>query len=337
MPAAPIEPPVVTCPLCGSSGAKEVTERWDGGFFCRCGVCGGEFTPVRAGKAEYYEESYGAAAAEYSDDKWEFRQFFADAAALGFPKTVLDVGCGSGFFLRAAASRGFSVWGIDFNEPAVSHAKSLGFGDRVAVVPVDGVARVFPGIEFGATILFHVLEHLDDPAGTLRLIRERLGPGGILVVAVPNARRAAIRARFGRRREGWDYPPHHLTRWNAESLVRFLRAEGLEIVNVVEERVRSPQQTFSLILGALQLLTATGLGRRAVTGVSSVGTAPAVTVRGTVWRTLSLAKQLAVSVIAVVAFAPVFLLAQLVHLRGTNLYAVARVGRGSPERDRLVE
>lgn len=41
--------------------------------------------------------------------------------------------------------------------------------------------------EFDVAFLVHTLEHLDDPVGVMKRIQSWLKPGGLLIVAVPNA------------------------------------------------------------------------------------------------------------------------------------------------------
>lgn len=45
-----------------------------------------------------------------------------------------------------------------------------------------------PKRRFANILLGHVLEHVDDPAGTLRAVGQWLAPGGRVLAAVPNAR-----------------------------------------------------------------------------------------------------------------------------------------------------
>ena len=72
-----------------------------------------------------------------------------------------------------------------------------------------------------AVVLWHVLEHLDDPLGALERVRSWLKPGGLVLLGVPNP--ASVQARIAG--PGWlhfDAPRHrvHLTPRGLESLVR---------------------------------------------------------------------------------------------------------------------
>ncbi|MBA3306858.1 MAG: methyltransferase domain-containing protein, partial [Thermoleophilaceae bacterium] len=82
--------------------------------------------------------------------------------------------------------------------------------------------------DLGAVVLWHVLEHLAEPALALRCVREWLEPGGLVLIGVPNA--ASLQASVGG--AGWlhwDAPRHrlHLTPGGLRSL---LRATGFEPV-----------------------------------------------------------------------------------------------------------
>jgi 2-polyprenyl-6-hydroxyphenyl methylase / 3-demethylubiquinone-9 3-methyltransferase len=101
---------------------------------------------------------------------------------------VLDVGCGTGFLLERLAERGFSGVGIDLSPESVDHARrrlaEIGAADRLRAEV--GSAYEPPEGPFDLIALTDVLEHLEDPRACLRALRERLAPGGLLVVSTPN-------------------------------------------------------------------------------------------------------------------------------------------------------
>jgi SAM-dependent methyltransferase len=74
----------------------------------------------------------------------------------------------------------------------------------------------FPEESFDAITLHHVVEHLHDPVGTLRICRKILRPGGLISVVTPNFRsRGSVI--FGR---DWYAlaPPFHLVVFTENSL-----------------------------------------------------------------------------------------------------------------------
>lgn len=121
---------------------------------------------------------------------------------------VLEVGAGDGRFVARMRAAGLDAWGID-PSPAAREA-ALGLGVEVVGASVEQAA-VEPASQ-GGVVVWHALEHFDEPAEALRSIRRWLRPGGTLVVAVPNL--AGLAARIGGDRWfGQDVPRHrsHLT------------------------------------------------------------------------------------------------------------------------------
>jgi SAM-dependent methyltransferase len=104
---------------------------------------------------------------------------------------VLDVGCGSGNFLRCMREAGFSVTGI---EPSKTGSK---YGETVQGIEIfNGMAEEYlfenAGRRFDVVTLLNVLEHLTDPKETLLKIKELMAPGAVLAVVVPDARFHAL-------------------------------------------------------------------------------------------------------------------------------------------------
>jgi SAM-dependent methyltransferase len=117
---------------------------------------------------------------------------------------VLDVGCGTGEFLRLARSRyGASCHGVDIDPVLADEAR------RPGVTVTVGELSSLPAEErFDLITMFHVLEHLTDPERTLAAALERLRPGGHLCVEMPVNDGWAFRV-FRRRHWFPLLPPFH--------------------------------------------------------------------------------------------------------------------------------
>lgn len=184
----------------------------------RCLVCGMHwFSPMLIGPPRMYEALTGKDW-YYSAHKWEFRE------ALGFlaqhrPGRLLEVGCGTGAFLKQARRFCGSVHGVEFNADAAAVCRGEGLDVREpSLAEMDD--------SFDAIAAFQLLEHVPDPERMLASWIDRLAPGGYLVIAVPNQDGA-----MGVIEDNYlNCPPHHATRWEERSLRYIAERFGLEVV-----------------------------------------------------------------------------------------------------------
>lgn len=101
---------------------------------------------------------------------------------------TVEFGCGTGRLITLPLRAwGYDVVGVDLDEPSIEHGRSLlteaGL-DPEALQATD--LRDLPGT-FDAVIASEILEHLDDDElhTSLALIRDKLEPGGKLLVTTP--------------------------------------------------------------------------------------------------------------------------------------------------------
>ena len=85
---------------------------------------------------------------------------------------LLDVGAGTGFFLRAAKKRGWTVTGV---EPNLS-ARNLANIKSPNTVFDSDTLRTLPEKSFDVITLWHVLEHLPNLEDDIRIFQKLLKP-----------------------------------------------------------------------------------------------------------------------------------------------------------------
>jgi 2-polyprenyl-3-methyl-5-hydroxy-6-metoxy-1,4-benzoquinol methylase len=168
------------CPACGALDAGWLTG------IARCDSCGHRWMRVTA------DEQRATERATYIDDYAGFRNdpVFAEAiralirrdltVRVPPPARILDVGCGAGEFMSAAAEVGYQVQGIDVS----AAAERLCRGRRLDAVTGNFLSYPLAG-PFDVVTMWDVIEHLREPAAFLARTRDLLRPGGWLVAKIP--------------------------------------------------------------------------------------------------------------------------------------------------------
>ncbi len=94
-------------------------------------------------------------------------------------RSLLEIGCGNGFFLEEALRQGYrDVWGVEPSRHAVSRA-----AEEIRPKIVCDVLRpgLFPDERFDVIVMFQVLDHLSSPDSILLLSWRMLKPGGAIL------------------------------------------------------------------------------------------------------------------------------------------------------------
>ncbi|HEX9576403.1 MAG TPA: class I SAM-dependent methyltransferase, partial [Myxococcales bacterium] len=180
-----------------------------------CAPCGlGHTSPVPEDLSPYYGGGYhgGRHGLTHALCLWRRVRLLDRFGGRG---AVLDVGCGDGSFLAAARGRGWQVAGTEMSSAAT----------REKGIEVHGSIAEAKG-PFDCATLWHSLEHLRDPRGALEQIRQRIAPGGSILVAVPDAQGAQARL-FGTLWRHLDVP-RHLFHFGRASLGALLTRAGFD-------------------------------------------------------------------------------------------------------------
>lgn len=133
------------------------------------------------------------------------------------PKSsVLDIGCGGGGLLHEMKQWGFrDLSGYDpFCTPIDAG------GVRITNTRFDGEA-------FDVVMMHHSLEHVPNPAASLRDALDWLKPNGKLIIRIP------VRQGWAWREYGTNWahldPPRHLYHWTVEGFIRFAEKNDFKV------------------------------------------------------------------------------------------------------------
>jgi len=200
----------------------------------RCPVCELLFDPRRGAQElrdlydESYFEDYGDVASYTGEAGHRRRESARRVRWLrrhGARGRLLEIGAAAGYFLEAARTAGFEVVGVEPSEAMARRGRErAGLDIRAGFIEDADL----PAASFDVVAAWHVLEHIADPVGALRRLRDALRPGGLLFAEVPNVQGHNARA------EKLDWKPlelrHHVAHYGPESLRRLLERAGFEVV-----------------------------------------------------------------------------------------------------------
>lgn len=140
---------------------------------------------------------------------------------------LLDIGCGTGEYLRLLKDIGWSVQGVEPVEKAALAAKNAGI--NVEWKSYEEVE--YPEKSFDVITMWHVLEHFPDPKRALQKVSKMLKDDGLLLIGIPNY------DSFDRRvfREYWNgfEIPLHIYHFTPGSIKNLLNIAGFNCMKVV--------------------------------------------------------------------------------------------------------
>ena len=141
--------------------------------------------------------------------------------------SLLDVGCGTGDFLKVAQQAGWLVTGTEICQDAVDRAVSK-VGDCIR--QGDITALTLPPASYNLITSYHVIEHLLNPMEQLQQCYRLLAPNGVFFVETPNIKSLGAQIRGAK----WSHiiPPEHLLYFSPASLKYALHKAGFEQVQV---------------------------------------------------------------------------------------------------------
>jgi SAM-dependent methyltransferase len=159
---------------------------------------------------------------ERLDEAGNFNRWVGDAIRPFVRGRVLEVGCGTGTYTQLLAGWADEVVALDI-DPYFAAAARARFADRPRVRVIEADARKLPELgRFETIVMLDVLEHIEDDAGMLAMLAERLAETGRLVLKVP-----ALQCLYG----ALDAAIGHHRRYSRRSLAAAAGRAGLSLAD----------------------------------------------------------------------------------------------------------
>jgi 2-polyprenyl-3-methyl-5-hydroxy-6-metoxy-1,4-benzoquinol methylase len=182
------------------------------------------YQPVLAGIEDFYTDIMTKGGMTYVVDKWEFKQAIADIQKLT-AKNVLDIGCGSGYFLDKVKAElpYIERYGYELSGDVAAIAKSKGH----SIYTGEFSHTLFGDKKFDIISCFQVLEHVENPDQVIQEMKYLLSPQGKLLISVPDMD-GPVGSYFSFVMT--NLPPHHVSWWNERVFNLGFQRYGLEVI-----------------------------------------------------------------------------------------------------------
>ncbi|MFH1832145.1 MAG: methyltransferase domain-containing protein [bacterium] len=189
-------------------------------------------------KNSSYNKEYDSEEKEYFFNRGLITETIVNSAITPKEKTLLDVGCGEGFFLDYFAKKDWLVQGCDFSSYGIQK-------QNPSLMPSFTQGNLFDILQslsqaektYDLINLAHVLEHASHPMESLLLIKQIMHQSSLLRIVVPNDYsnlQKLLLAKGHIDHETWFTPPAHLNYFTFVSLKKFLSQE-FDIVTILAD------------------------------------------------------------------------------------------------------
>lgn len=138
--------------------------------------------------------------------------------------TLLDIGCGTGYYAATMKQRGWQTIGVEKNKSAANFTTEH---HGIKALPPNELVELKSG-QFDVITLWHVLEHLQDLHLTAKTIKRILKSNGTLIIALPNEQSYDAR-HYKNYWAAWDVP-RHLWHFSPNTFEKFISQYGFTII-----------------------------------------------------------------------------------------------------------
>jgi SAM-dependent methyltransferase len=241
------------CPICGGDKIfKPIQQHQNNGVVSalfECDSCSVQFwEPFKGAGKEWFEKNNALSRIDILKpviNKSHHKEFLKRHKDLPKNTKIIDFGCGPGELIGVLRKKGYDVWGVDHDRMAAGIAKKY-FGDKnIYEMPLEEFFLKNKEEKFDVITLFEVFQQLDNPLEFIQNLKRLLKPNGKIVLSMPSRTRLLVNL------ASWDFPPHHLSRWDKEAVSNLFKKINFKIsylkhlnefnmiVEAVNEKIRT--------------------------------------------------------------------------------------------------
>ena len=175
------------------------------------------------GDNQFYQDLYQKIPGYYHVNRWEHQ---ASKTLVEKGSSLLEVGCGDGFFLQSVSGICSRTKGLELNTEAIRVAREKGLDVEATTIQDYASALDEP---YDIVCCFQVLEHIYDIRSFMTAMRRCVKPGGLLIIAVPNNNPHLFKRD---KKHFLNLPPHHAGLWGKASLEQLAPLFQLQVYSI---------------------------------------------------------------------------------------------------------
>lgn len=230
------------CPLCGSSNRSFQFEKFGMSLY-QCLDCEiGYFDSVPINTNDVYSADHAlndAQTAYLNNKNYRMERFAKERLDLiknniGMETNnvnILDVGCGTGWFLEAAKERGYSVFGLELGEEL-----SRFTAERLDIIVYNlELEQLEVDTGFDVITMFDLIEHVKNPLQQIQAAKNLLNEGGIILIFTPNFDSVAIQTM--KEKSNLIMPAEHLTYFTKKSIDKLAELADMNLTYFVTKGI----------------------------------------------------------------------------------------------------
>ena len=140
--------------------------------------------------------------------------------------TVLDVGCGLGYFL-SALNKNIIKYGIEDSQFACEYIKKNFKDINILNGKFQDIYKF--NIQFDVIMFYHVIEHLNNPAKSIEFLKRYLKKDGILIIGTPNVSSFVAKI-FGKNFR--HFIPAHICLYDIAGLKKLVIKNNFQVLKI---------------------------------------------------------------------------------------------------------